>query len=316
MPALMGLSTLLQTTFTDMIDNIISKFENKQQRFNTIGSAMITSLTIGARLKKTSACNAFVLIINGCLTAVRNKFEDFMNVGKTAVTKFITGLRSKGTIVGDTFAQMVNNCLIAAQQKYAEFYDVGKYLVEGFKEGITDYAYLAKQSARSMARAAAESAAKELDEHSPSKVGEKIGGFFGMGFVNSILVYASESYKAGTTMAAAAKEGLSNAVAKIKDFIEGEMDIQPTIRPVLDLSEVRSHVGKLSAILSRSQASKISSAINHDVSVKNQNDDKAASSGNSYSFVQNNYSPKALANIDIYRQTKNQFSALKGLVGT
>ena len=308
-------STLI-STFTDMIDNIISKFENKQQRFNTIGSAMITSLTIGARLKKTSACNAFVLIINGCLTAVRNKFEDFMNVGKTAVTKFITGLRSKGTIVGDTFAQMVNNCLIAAQQKYAEFYDVGKYLVEGFKEGITDYAYLAKQSARSMARAAAESAAKELDEHSPSKVGEKIGGFFGMGFVNSILVYASESYKAGTTMAAAAKEGLSNAVAKIKDFIEGEMDIQPTIRPVLDLSEVRSHVGKLSAILSRSQASKISSAINHDVSVKNQNDDKAASSGNSYSFVQNNYSPKALANIDIYRQTKNQFSALKGLVGT
>ena len=36
--------------------------------------------------------------------------------------------------------------------------------------------------------------------------------------------------------------------------------------------------------------------------------------GNSYQFVQNNYSPKALSRLDIYRQTKNQFSAMKGLV--
>jgi uncharacterized protein YecE (DUF72 family) len=39
-------------------------------------------------------------------------------------------------------------------------------------------------------------------------------------------------------------------------------------------------------------------------------------SGNNYNFTQNNYSPKALSRIDIYRQTKNQFSALKGLVET
>ena len=31
-------------------------------------------------------------------------------------------------------------------------------------------------------------------------------------------------------------------------------------------------------------------------------------------FVQNNYSPKALSRFDIYRQTKNQLSMLKGLM--
>ena len=36
-----------------------------------------------------------------------------------------------------------------------------------------------------------------------------------------------------------------------------------------------------------------------------------AAKGNSYSFVQNNYSPKALSNMEIYRQTKNQFAAMK-----
>ena len=44
--------------------------------------------------------------------------------------------------------------------------------------------------------------------------------------------------------------------------------------------------------------------------------DTAGSSraGNTYTFTQNNYSPKALSRLDIYRQTKNQFSALKGAV--
>jgi hypothetical protein len=35
-------------------------------------------------------------------------------------------------------------------------------------------------------------------------------------------------------------------------------------------------------------------------------------SGNTYQFTQNNYSPKALSRAEIYRQTKNQFAAMKG----
>lgn len=42
---------------------------------------------------------------------------------------------------------------------------------------------------------------------------------------------------------------------------------------------------------------------------------ESSPTGNTYQFTQNNYSPKALSRIDIYRQTKNQFSAMKGLVG-
>ena len=35
--------------------------------------------------------------------------------------------------------------------------------------------------------------------------------------------------------------------------------------------------------------------------------------GEYYQFIQNNYSPKALSRIDIYRQTRNQFAMLKSL---
>lgn len=304
------------STFTTMVNSVISSLTSQQYQFTTIGSTMMTNFITGIRGKDSLARNTFLTLINGCLTTLRNKFYEFNTVGQAVMTNLIAGIRSKDQTARDTFVQIVSGCLIAIRNKYTDFYNAGKYLVEGFADGITANTYLAEARARAMAAAAARAAERELDEHSPSKVGYRIGDFFGLAFVNAISDYADKSYKAGTNMAAAAKNGLSNAISKIREFVDGEMEVQPTIRPVLDLSEVRSSAGRLTAILSRSQAMKISSSMNRETTGEIQNGDGTPSVGNSYSFVQNNYSPKALSRIDIYRQTKNQFSALKGLVET
>lgn len=304
------------STFTTMVNSVISSLTSQQYQFTTIGSTMMTNFITGIRGKDSLARNTFLTMINGCLTTLRNKFYEFNTVGQAVMTNLIAGIRSKDQTARDTFVQIVSRCLTAIRNKYTDFYNAGKYLVEGFADGITANTYLAEARARAMAAAAARAAERELDEHSPSKVGYRIGDFFGLAFVNAISDYADKSYKAGTNMAAAAKNGLSNAISKIREFVDGEMEVQPTIRPVLDLSEVRSVAGRLTAILSRSQAMKISSSMNRETTGEIQNGDGTPSVGNSYSFVQNNYSPKALSRIDIYRQTKNQFSALKGLVET
>lgn len=304
------------STFTTMVNSVISSLTSQQYQFTTIGSTMMTNFITGIRGKDSLARNTFLTMINGCLTTLRNKFYEFNTVGQAVMTNLIAGIRSKDQTARDTFVQIVSGCLTAIRNKYTDFYNAGKYLVEGFADGITANTYLAEARARAMAAAAARAAERELDEHSPSKVGYRIGDFFGLAFVNAISDYADKSYKAGTNMAAAAKNGLSNAISKIREFVDSEMEVQPTIRPVLDLSEVRSGAGRLTAILSRSQAMKISSSMNRETTGEIQNGDGTPSVGNSYSFVQNNYSPKALSRIDIYRQTKNQFSALKGLVET
>ena len=304
------------STFTTMVNSVISSLTSQQYQFTTIGSTMMTNFITGIRGKDSLARNTFLTTINGCLTTLRNKFYEFNTVGQAVMTNLIAGIRSKDQTARDTFVQIVSRYLTAIRNKYTDFYNAGKYLVEGFADGITANTYLAEARARAMAAAAARAAERELDEHSPSKVGYRIGDFFGLAFVNAISDYADKSYKAGTNMAAAAKNGLSNAISKIREFVDGEMEVQPTIRPVLDLSEVRSSAGRLTAILSRSQAMKISSSMNRETTGEIQNGDGTPSVGNSYSFVQNNYSPKALSRIDIYRQTKNQFSALKGLVET
>ena len=260
---------------------------------------------------------AFTTMVNSIVRAFESQYYHFTVIGSTMMTNLASGVRSKEPSLKNAFITIIAGCLTAIRNKYREFYNAGEYLVEGFAKGIEENTWQAEESAAAMASAAADAAKAALDINSPSKVGQRIGGFFGMGFVNSLIDYADKSYEAGIEMASAAKNGLSNAISKVRDFIEGNVDAQPTIRPVLDLSEVRSGAHMLSALLSRKQAMTISTEMNRQSAGTIQNGKTAAPvTGNSYSLVQNNYSPKALSRIDIYRQTKNQFSALKGLVET
>ena len=306
----------LTSTFTTMINGIVTAFTSKYSQFTIMGQTMMTNFISGIRTGDASARSAFVVIVSGCLTAIRNKFYEFNTVGQTTMTNLIAGIRTKNQLAKDAFVQIINSCLTAIRNKYTDFYNAGKYLVEGFAKGIDEYTWYAEARARAMARAAAQAAEAELDINSPSKVGYRIGGFFGMGFVNSLIDYTDKSYDAGASVAKSAKEGLRNAVSKISDFIENGIDSQPTIRPLLDLSDVTEGAGRLSALLSRNQAMKISAGMEHEGTGIVQNGGTTPTSGNNYNFTQNNYSPKALSRIDIYRQTKNQFSALKGLVET
>lgn len=299
------------------IDGFINAFTNANSRVTTAANTMVTTFINAANAQKGNLTTTFTTMVNSIVTAFTSQYYQFTTIGNTMMTNLISGVRSKEPSLKNAFITIIAGCLTAIRNKYQDFYDAGKYLVEGFAEGIDEYTWYAEARAAAMARAAAEAAEAELDINSPSKVGQRIGGFFGMGFVNSIIDYADKSYEAGAEMASAAKNGLSNAISKVRDFVEGNMDTQPTIRPVLDLSEVRSGAHMLSALLSRQQAMTISTEMNRQSASAIQNGETATpTAGNSYSFVQNNYSPKSLSRIDIYRQTKNQFSALKGLVET
>ena len=294
-----------------------SEMSNFAKNLTNLGNSGVDGFINAFVNANSKITTAFTTMVNSIVTAFKSQYYHFTVIGSTMMTNLASGVRSKEPSLKNAFITIIAGCLTAIRNKYREFYDAGEYLVEGFAKGIEENTWQAEESASAMASAAAEAAKAALDINSPSKVGQRIGGFFGMGFVNSLIDYADKSYEAGIEMASAAKNGLSNAISKVRDFIEGNVDAQPTIRPVLDLSEVRSGAHMLSALLSRKQAMTISTEMNGQYAGTIQNGKTAApATGNSYSLVQNNYSPKALSRIDIYRQTKNQFSALKGLVET
>jgi hypothetical protein len=120
-----------------------------------------------------------------------------------------------------------------------------------------------------------------------------------------------------------AANGLTSAVAdslnKMPDMLGGLADLNPTITPVLDLTNVQQGAKKLSdltnvtpitAAASFGQASAISQAQQAAADAQ-----AASTPGTTFTFEQNNYSPKALSEVEVYRQTKNQLAQAKSALG-
>lgn len=305
-----------KTAITNIISGCITAINNKQTQFNTAGANLMIKLIAGVKSKDYETRNAFVNILSSCLTAIANKYLEFQNAGMQCMIKFIAGVKEKAEEVKTAFTGNLNASVTAIRDYHDQFKQAGAYLVEGFADGISENTYRAEAKARAMARAAAEAAEDELDEHSPSRVGYHIGDFFGLGFVNAIGTYAVKAYNASAEMADSAKTGLGNAIAKVKNMIDNGVDGQPTIRPILDLSDVEEKSHRLNTLFSRSQALTVSTGIAAARGRNLQNEDTNPNTGNSYNFTQNNYSPKALSRTEIYRQTKNQFSAMERMVET
>ena len=305
-----------KTAITNIISGCVTAINNKQTQFNTAGANLMIKLIAGIKSKDYETRNAFVNILSSCLTAIANKYPEFQNAGMQCMIKFIAGIKEKAEEVKTAFTGNLNASVTAIRDYHEQFKQAGAYLVEGFADGISENTYRAEAKARALARAAAEAAEDELDEHSPSRVGYHIGDFFGLGFVNAIGTYAVKAYNASADMAKSAKTGLGNAIAKVKDMIDNGVDTQPTIRPILDLSDVEEKSHRLNTLFSRSQALTVSTGIAASRGQNLQNEDASPNTGNSYKFIQNNYSPKALSRTEIYRQTKNQFSAMERMVET
>ena len=306
----------LASTFTTMMQAVLTTLTNYQTQFNTAGSTLMTKFISGIKSQDGNTKTAITNIISGCITAINNKQTQFNTAGANLMIKFIAGVKEKAEEVKTAFTGNLNASVTAIRDYHDQFKQAGAYLVEGFADGISENTYRAEAKARAMARAAAEAAEDELDEHSPSRVGYHIGDFFGLGFVNAIGTYAVKAYNASAEMADSAKTGLGNAIAKVKDMIDNGVDGQPTIRPILDLSDVEEKSHRLNTLFSRSQALTVSTGIAAVRGRNLQNEDTNPNTGNSYNFTQNNYSPKALSRTEIYRQTKNQFSAMERMVET
>lgn len=171
-------------------------------------------------------------------------------LGKTGVDKFIKAFDDSSSKVSEASKSLVSDSITAIRDKYQEFYTAGSYLVTGFCNGISENDYKAAAKAAAMAKAAKKAAEDALGIESPSKVFYGIGKYTGQGFVNALDDYSSIAYDSASNVGYSAKNGLSWAISKIGDIINGDIDVQPTIRPVMDLSDVKSGANTIGGMLS------------------------------------------------------------------
>lgn len=180
--------------------------------------------------------------------------KDVEKAAADLANKAVDGMKTKSKSITTTATDMVENAATQVKGKYQSFYTTGAYLGEGLALGIASKVQRVANQAASMVTAAVNAAKAAAGIASPSKVFYRLGEFTGMGFVNALGDYCSKSYDAAYEMADSARSGLSDTIGRIANVLDGEINIQPTIRPVLDLSDVRSGAGTISSLLNANRS--------------------------------------------------------------
>jgi len=265
-------------------------------------------------------------ILVGVLKAIRDHVHDVVVVGLQIIQNFLRGLADGLPGVTDqafkTLIAFING-LSAAIDANSDALgkagaDMAIAIVKGLVKGLSSASREVAKQAVNLVKGAWNAALDFLGVHSPSRLYMELGSLSGEGYVVGLNKMAHAAESSASHLGAESIKALRDSLSGWEDIITGEMNLSPTITPVLDLTSVKKNADQLNSVLSSNPLvvnSAYSSATQAGEGFDNNKktvDENAASAGDTFNYNQYNTSPKALSTADIYRLTKNQLATAKG----
>ena len=234
---------------------------------------------------------------------------------------FTTGVSSPANAQAseESGLELANSAKSGAEQ--ADSSGSGNNFALGFINAIVAHLQEAYDAALKLGKKACEGLSVGIAEGSPSKLTAISGKYFDQGFIIAIdanaMYAAAAAYQMGYGAVESLNEGIQNGdvarvvpvldVSDLYDQMEAFDGVyRPRIAPTLDMSGVDPAWSNMRAVATVKSAQSPSGAY-----------EQNSAAGGGYApvnFTQNNYSPKSLSAVEIYRQTKNQLDTVKGLI--
>lgn len=298
--ALVGNLPLLVQAAFDLVLGFVESFtqtlsDNKQRLADDLTNLLAVLVDV-IWTTITTIITELPIKIAEIFTTCINKISTSIPDMKTAVKKVFDAIKDVFKNIKDTFVE------------------VGKNVVSGIIKGLKDGSGLTKlgEGAKTVATFLSDAINKGLKIHSPSRVMMETGKYVVLGLAEGLTGNVKIIDNAATKTADAAKKSFTTAFENMYDAINSSIDVNPVIKPVLDLSDLQNGSKQLNNLLNgNTMTARLGSIAVRDVEAESYNGDKG--SAGSTTYIQNNYSPKALSPIEIYRNTKNQISMAKGV---
>ena len=233
----------------NLVKGLIQLVSQAASQCTKVGANMATAISNGFASHQSVVVGKIKDTVRQTASTITSQNGAYRQAGAGLITSLSSGITSRASKIRSSVDSTVKNVSSAIRGYYSSFYSAGSYLVTGFANGISAGAYKASAKARVMASAAAQAAKAELNEHSPSKVGYQIGDNFGIGFTNGIGENIQNAYGVGSKVAQSAKAGLADTVRRIGEALDRDAEFTPSIKPILDLSEIHASAGAINKML-------------------------------------------------------------------
>lgn len=294
------------------------------------GANVIATMIVGLGSIDKKIAIAAGHAIASFITGLADAGVDIIKAGTKAATKFlnalVTGLLTLTNEGAKAMIRFLNGVADAIHKYERQIFDAGWNIawaiVQGMVQGFGDLAHRAVSAVEHLITSLPGKALKLLGISSPSKVFYDIGTNIVQGLTNGI----SDNADVPATSVQDMMDNLVNSVQTFPQQITDALDFSssPTITPVLDLTQLQQDAATIPDIVATAPVSYAYGAGQAALIAAGQQQDPFATDtpaptpygGGAVQLVQNNYSPEALSDVQIYRQTNNLISQIANPAST
>lgn len=226
--------------FSNQLEALGTSMKNLSNTLSEVEFSYYDSAATALNSITEAVANFNVSSLNSIVTSIGG-------LGTRASTAFTTNVEQSA--IKNAFDAPLNKAVSSARSGMSKFYDAGRYLVAGFANGIRDNIYLAQRAAIALADNTESAARSRLHINSPSKVFRKIGAGVPEGFAQGIERFSYLGARAVESMSNDAIGSASKVLSNVTAALTDDVNTQPTIRPIVDLSNVENSSDAISNML-------------------------------------------------------------------
>lgn len=171
------------------------------------------------------------------------------DAGKKIAESFAKGITSNSSLVETAIVTMTNNAVAKAKGSYNQWYSIGSYLISGMIAGLSSMNQQMTAQVLFLEAKARQALAARAKIHSPSRVWMKLGGYLGEGLAIGIAKSGVQVVSASEGLASASEKAVSSAIESISNAINDDVNTNPVITPVVDLTQVRNGAAYINSAL-------------------------------------------------------------------
>ena len=187
--------------------------------------------------------------------ALKTFADNLKTVGNNAVKKFVEAftsdsakkdVKSAATNLGQ---QAVDGAESKKTGKKDSMESAGKDLGDGLVNGIKAKETAVYNAGYALGQKAVQGEKDGQKSKSPSKLTTQAGIWLGEGLIVGMERIGRKVYDSGHNMGSTVTDSIGSMMSKVASLIDSDIDTQPTIRPVMDLSDVRAGTNTLNGML-------------------------------------------------------------------
>ena len=269
----------LSSSFQSMMTTISQSLNETTAQMKTGGETLIQNVVDGMNSKQGDVTTSVTSLMTAGTQALEATYNNWQSDGSQLIIVVIAGMEAQRGSLASAASSISDSGSSAVMATEGTWEYAGQMLGQGLANGLWSMMGEVQAAASALADAAAQGVESTAEIASPSKRAFREGVFYGEGLEGGLESKSRDIQDTASVMIVGLGKTLMNAQGRISSILSN--DFTPTIRPVLDLSNVKSYAGSIPDLETSVGVSKVGVIARRQSSSEIQNGSPAAA-GDTY----------------------------------